>query len=73
MRTETKTPAGVVLSSASTMVGPLVTPTDDPEQLAKVIERAQPGIVVTPVWDHGDGFRSADGRTVEQILAVFQA
>lgn len=64
---------GVVLSHASSMTGTIVTLSDDPAGLKARIEAAQPGCVATVVTDDGDGWRSVDGRTPEQILAEFEA
>jgi hypothetical protein len=63
---------GVVLSHASTVVGPLVTPTPDPVAFKAAVEAAQPGCVVTIVSDDGTGWRSEDGATPQQILDRFQ-
>jgi hypothetical protein len=54
------TELGVVLSHASTIVGPLVTPTTDPVAFKARVEAAQPGCVVTIVSDDGTGWRSED-------------
>jgi hypothetical protein len=64
--------AGIVLSSASTMVGGLVTPCKDPFAYRRTVMRAQPGIRAVPVWDDGDGYRTANGFTPEQVLARWE-
>lgn len=64
--------AGIVLSSASTVVGPLVTPCDNPFEYRRQIMTHQPGVRAVPVWDRGDGYRTADGATPEEIIARWE-
>jgi hypothetical protein len=71
---DVKRRAGVVLSSASSTVGDLVTPCDDPGSFIVKLRSAQPGIRAVPVWDEGDGhgFRTANGFTPEQIISRWE-
>lgn len=62
---------GAILSHASTVAGPIVTECEDPYRFKQVVEAAQPGCEVTPVWDAGDGWCTADGRTPDQVIAAY--
>lgn len=64
---------GVVLSSASSMVGPLVTPVPDDHDaysFAEELERLQPGIRAVPVWDEGNGWRTENGFSPERVIEM---
>ena len=54
------------------MVGELVTPCSDPLAYRLMVMAAQPGIRAVPVWDDGDGYRTANGYTPEQVLTRWE-
>lgn len=54
------------------MVGELVVPCTDPIAYQLIVMAAQPGVRAVPVWDDGDGYRTANGYTPEQLLARWE-
>lgn len=66
---------GVVLSSASSMTGGLVTPIPsdwDVESFVEMIERLQPGVRAIPVSDvgNGQGWRTDNGYSPEKVVEM---
>lgn len=64
---------GVLFSHASETVGPLVQEADDPWELKRAVEAAQPGVRGVVVHHRGDGdWRTARGLAPRDVLAALE-